>query len=72
MKSTTILFKSSTYAYKAKKLFSRKGIDATVIKLNRSRSSGCEYGVDIPNHKIYDAISILRGAEIEYTVYQGE
>ena len=72
MMGITILFRSSTYAYKAKKMFLRSGIEATVIKLNRKNSTGCEYGVDVPNERFYDAISILKNTNIDYTVYRGE
>ncbi len=72
MRGTTILFKSSTYAYKAKKLFWRNGIEATVIKLNRKSAAGCEHGVDIPTENFYSAINILKKFGIEYSVYRGE
>ena len=68
MNTVTIKVSSITYAIKAKKLFERAGIKASLIKDSSGGANGCTYGVTIYSSFFYDAVSILKNYGIEYSV----
>ncbi len=71
MKTTVLTVESITYALKARKLLSRDGISAKLIKADADLAAqGCTYGIEIPAKDFYSAASILRSAEIYYKIYE--
>ena len=73
MNTIAIKVSSVTYAIKAKRLFERAGIKATLIKSDSSaESKGCTYGITINSAFIYDAVSILKNYGITYSVDSGQ
>ena len=50
MGKTIITFDSVTYALKARKLLTKAGINAKIVKISGELSKGCTHGVEIyPN-----------------------
>ena len=69
MNTISITVSSVTYAIKARRLFERAGIKATLIKSDSSgENKGCTYGVKIDSSFLYDAVSILKKYGIDYSV----
>lgn len=69
MNTIAIKVSSVTYAIKARRLFERSGIKATLIKSDSSATGkGCTYGVNIDSRYLYDAVSILKNYGIAYSV----
>ena len=58
-----------TMALKAKKILSKNGIQARIIKLDSSKS-GCTYGLEFSEGCFYDVIALLRQNEIEYSYHK--
>ena len=72
MKKSIITFNSITYAIKARKLLSREAVKTKLIKLDSTgEEGGCKYGLEISSAELYFAVSILRNAELEYRVRDG-
>ena len=70
MNTTTITVGSVTYAIKVKKLLERAGIRSRLIKVDASvTENGCTYGINIDSSMLYDAVVILKGNGISYSVY---
>ena len=63
----TVLFRSETYAYKAKRLLSGLGISAGMIK-NVDKRTGCGFGLRIKRERLYEAIRALRDNNVDYTL----
>ncbi len=71
MKTTVLTVGSVTYAIKAKRLLSREGISAKLIKSNAENTAeGCAYGIKFPTKDFYGAVSVLRSAGIYYQIYE--
>lgn len=68
MGKVTITLSSPTYAQKAKRLLKVRGITAEIVKLLPENRSGCSYGIKIDEKLLFDAISILRNADIKYSI----
>ncbi len=64
-----ITFSSVTYAQKARKILSKVGIGAKLIKVSKNASAECTHGIEFYESSFLDAARILRNAEIEYSVY---
>ena len=72
MNITTLTVGSITYAIKARKLLSRNKISSSLIKIDRQKAAkGCEYGIKFAPKDFYEVVMILKGANIEYSVYAG-
>ncbi|MBE6537059.1 MAG: DUF3343 domain-containing protein [Ruminococcaceae bacterium] len=71
MGKTIITFDSVTYALKARKLLTKAGINAKIVKISGELSKGCTHGVEIYPNTFFDSISILKQSEIDYSVYNG-
>ena len=70
MNTTTITVGSVTYAIKVKKLLERAGIRSRLINVDASvTENGCTYGINIDSSMLYDAVVILKGNGISYSVY---
>ena len=70
MNTTTITVSSQTNAIKAKRILERNGIRSDLVKIDASKSdAGCTHGLRILNSDYFSAISILRNAELVYSVY---
>ena len=57
---------SITYAMKARRQLSLRGIRASLIKTDGEEGSGCVYGIEIPEERLLEAIAVLREGRIEY------
>ena len=69
MKTIVISFGSATIAMKAKKILNRNSIGARLIKPDLIKSKiGCSHGIEIDEVKFYDAVILLKGAEIDYFI----
>ena len=64
----SIRLKTLTYAIKARKLLSRKGIYSTVIKFTSNSIGGCGYGLRVYNCEQFELAAIIREAGIEYSM----
>ena len=64
-----ITFGSVTYALKARKLLSKSGINAKLVKVSAEYTRGCTHGVEIPDDAFFDSINVLKNAGIDYSVY---
>ena len=72
LKKSIITFNSITYAIKARKLLSREDVSSKLIKLDPTRDDdGCKYGLEISIEKLFTAISLLRNADFDYKVRDG-
>lgn len=70
MKKIIVTVGSITYAIKLRKLLTRVGVDATLVKVdNRNGEIGCVHGVEIPMSDYYTAVVIMRDNNIQYSVY---
>ena len=61
-----------TYALKAKRILKAYGINAEVVKVTRTKSTGCTGGIQVDDKDLYDAISILNNANIKHNLYTGK
>lgn len=59
---------NSTLAQKARRLLARSGIDAVLTKLSGEASGGCTYALEIDRERLYDAVFLLKRAEINFRV----
>ena len=57
---------SITYAMKARRQLSLRGIRASLIKTDDGEGRGCVYGIEIPEDRLLQAITVLREGRIEY------
>ena len=64
-----ITFDSVTYAHKARKLLTRSGINAKLVKVSAEMSKGCTYGIEILSSVFFDTVNELKKSEINYSVY---
>ncbi len=68
MKLSVITTKTITYAQKAKKALSKKGIDVKIIKLDSIEDqNGCIYGIQYHERYFYDIIATLKELGIPYS-----
>ncbi|MBR5144573.1 MAG: DUF3343 domain-containing protein [Clostridia bacterium] len=73
MRKIIIVVGSITYAIKLRKLLTRVGIDASLIKVdNPNGGIGCIHGVEIPINDYYTAVVIMRDNNIDYSVYNSK
>ena len=49
MNGPLILVSSVTYAMKGRELLNRRGFRAFIERINRSRETGCGYGIYVPD-----------------------
>ncbi len=71
MRTTVVTVGSVTYAIKAKKLLTREGLTAKLVKTDASKTAhGCAYGIEFPTKDFYTAVSVLRSAGVYYTLYE--
>ena len=69
LRGTVLIVGSVTYAFKARKLLLRAGIDAKLIKVNGTASvTGCNHAIEINPDDFYSAVAILRENAVEYSV----
>lgn len=66
-----ITFTSVTYAQKARKMLSKIGIGAKLVKVSKDVSAECTHGIEIFENSFLDTVRVLRNAGIEYSVYHG-
>ncbi|MBR2343546.1 MAG: DUF3343 domain-containing protein [Clostridia bacterium] len=71
MNSAIITLGSLTYATKARRLFTKNGIDARTVKLSEAADGGCTHGIEIKKSDLYSAVAILREAGVQYSLYRG-
>lgn len=57
---------SITYAMKARRQLSHRGIRAGLIKTDGGENEGCVYGIEIPEDRLLEVVAILRESRIEY------
>ncbi len=58
---------SVTYAVKAKRLLSARGLHVRTVKLTPTpESRGCTYGIEVPEEEFLTAVAELRRAQIQY------
>lgn len=69
MKTEMILIGSITYALKAKNALIEAGIKARVRKLQPKKSTGCSYGLEIPEGNLLTVAAVLRPLNITYETY---
>lgn len=73
MKTSIVTVKTVTIGMKCKKALASRGIKASLVKIDFTRSqNGCQYGIEFNERDFYDVISILRENEIEYGVYDSK
>ena len=73
MKKVIFTVGTVTYSIKCKKLFSKNGIEAKVIKINPGPlNKSCTYGIEVSQNDFYSAIAILKESGIGYSIYNGE
>ncbi len=63
---------SITYAMKARRQLSLRGIHAGLIKTDGGENEGCVYGIEIPEDRLLQAITVLRESRIEYRSVKDE
>ena len=67
MKTDILTIPTLTLAIKARKLLSKNGINAQVIKIDTSSStSGCVYAIKFDNSLFFTVINTLKDADIPY------
>ena len=71
MEKTVISIGSFTYAQKARRLLSRVGIEATLVKHDGIETkAGCTHGIEIDGEDFYSAITVLKENGIAYSLYK--
>ena len=69
LRGTVLIVGSVTYAFKARKLLLRAGIEAKLIKVSSTESgTGCNHAIEISLDDFYSAVAILRENAVEYSV----
>ncbi len=72
MTNQTIIIGSITYAMKARKALSARGIRARLIKSEPNlENRGCAYGIEVPETSLLDTIAELRRKNIDYRIEKG-
>ena len=72
MKNAILAVGTMTNALKARKLLQKSNVRSKLIKLDSTKTlTGCSYGLEIFERDLYSAFSILRDAEISYSIYNG-
>ena len=72
MKNAILAIGTMTNALKARKLLQKSNVRSKLIKLDSTKTlTGCSYGLEIFERDLYSAFSILRDAEISYSIYNG-
>lgn len=66
MADVEIVIGSITYAMKAKKALSERGINARIIKYEGLRHRGCSYGLKIKHEHYISLVGILNQFGIHY------
>ena len=70
MNNIIITVGAVTYAIKAKKLFTRRGIQSKLVKVDSGKTqNGCTHGIEIGNADFYTAVKALKENGIAYSVY---
>ena len=69
MAKVIVTFNSVTYALKGRKILSRSGIGARLIKVDAELTKSCTYGLEIDNNLFLDAVRLMKSAGLDYTVY---
>lgn len=69
MQKVILTFNSITYAIKGRKILSRGGITARLIKVDTELNKSCTYGAEIDASLFLDAVRMLKDAGIDYSVY---
>lgn len=72
MNGIILTFETVTYAIKAGKLLRRAGIYSRTVKVSSAMRGGCTHGLEISEDSLLTAASVLRGAGIEYSMYNGD
>ena len=67
MKNVILTLPSVTQALKARRLLTKNGISAKLIKLS-SYNKGCTHAIEIPSGDIMNVAAILRSNEIPYSL----
>ena len=62
----TIILRSETEAYKAKRLLSKNGIASRIRKITDTKT-GCSFSLCVKDAEVYTLIRILRDNGIEYS-----
>lgn len=61
---------SITYAHKARRALARVNIRSKLVKTDAARNPfGCQYGIEIPDERQFDASMELRKSGIAYASY---
>ena len=72
MNKVIITLDSLTYAIKARKILSKKGINSKLVKLDSSSMmSGCTNGIELNSRDFLSAASFLRASGINYSLFNG-
>jgi hypothetical protein len=67
VKDNSVYFNSITLAMKAKRLLSRSGVEAEIIKRGQGGDNGgCVYGLSYKLSSEFTVISILKNSNIPY------
>ncbi len=61
---------NSTLALKARRLLARNGIDTVLTRISGESSGGCTYALEIDTDRFFDAVFLLKAAEINYRVFK--
>ena len=70
MNNITVTVDSVTYAIKLKKILSRGGIQAKLVKIEDGKGIiGCMHGVSIREDDYLSAVIIMRENGVRYSVY---
>ena len=69
MAKVIVTFNSVTYALKGRKILSRSGIGARLIKVDTELARSCTYGLEVDNNLFLDTVRLLKSAGLDYTVY---
>lgn len=71
MTIATLTLETLTIGMKAKRILSKRNINANIVKIDSSEhGSGCSYGIEFGEPYLYEVISILRENNISYGVYK--
>ena len=58
---------SVTYAIKLKRLFSREGIPARLVKID-TKDIGCTHGLEIYDDDFFNAVVIMKNNNVNYSI----
>ena len=60
-----------TYAIKAKRLLTSRGIKSRLVKVSpQSKSGGCTHGIEINEEDLYAVAEALRSNGISYSIFK--